>query len=276
MSQEQARPVLDEATLAVQTGRFQDALPLVDQALVLDPDNYEAFVLQGIALSQTNQPEEAIKSFRRAIELNPRVPKPYYNLAVHLYGLNRKEQALEMARKANEVDPEHENSHSLTRKIEQDLGMAAPPAEDFGAPEGSSYYRASEYDELRPGFENDPDVHSLPLVEKLGKNWITIGWVLTAIPLLLFGLGLVTGGLTSMPESMGRQMDLASVGGMAWGLAVSRIVFGFAAVTWMVMDIIDRRLNLIWLLPQIFCCTCTCGSLNWVIQLVYILTARKG
>lgn len=280
MSNEQARALLDDATLAVQTGRYGDALPLVDQALALDPDNYEAFVVRGIALSQTNKPAEATEAFRKSIALNPNVPKPHYNLAVHLYGMGQREQALEALRAALRADPSHEGSLSLSRKIEQELGMAGPSPEapmPVGEPTegGAEYYRSA----YREGYDSDPEaVHSIPIVEKMGSNWMIIGWVLVALPILLFALTLfISPGMAFSGPQQGAnaQQAFANISPLVWVLTFSRLIAIFAGLTWMIMDVLDRRLNLVWIIPYVFCCCCGFGILQAATQATYMLVGRK-
>lgn len=278
---------MDDATLAVQTGRYSEALPLVDQALALDPNNFEAYVVRGIALSQTNQPDEATSSFLRAIELNPSTPKPFYNLAVHYYGLGRREPALDMARKANAVDPSHEGSRSLSLKIEQELGMAAGPsgptrpysvpgAEGGAEPPiaGAEYFR----EPYREGYDSDPDnVHSIPMVEKFGKNWMLLGWILAALPIVLFGLSWIIAPTMALggPRGPGGQPTLNGLPTMLWVTLFVRLLAVIFSMVWMIMDILDRRHSLIWIIPYIVCCCCGVGVLQGVMQMVYMLVGRR-
>jgi tetratricopeptide (TPR) repeat protein len=46
-------------------------LPLLEQAISLDPDNYKAWAGRGTAKSQLGDLEGAISDFRKAIEINP-------------------------------------------------------------------------------------------------------------------------------------------------------------------------------------------------------------
>jgi len=276
MRHEQARQILDDATLAVQTGRFEDALPLIEQVLALDPENYEAYVVRGIALAQSNQPEEATAAFRKSIEINPNITKTHYNLAVHLDGLGRTNEALTHARRALEIDPSHDNSQSLLRKLERDLGMAAAENVDFLAPaaemEGNSPYERPENEPgyYREGYDSDPEVHSIPLVERMGSAWLLTGVILAALPLLLFAIEVSISGMRSATAT-----SLSGATGGAIVLALTRTVLSFFALTWLIMDALDRRLNLIWIVPFVFCCCCSMGYLHGAITLIYILLGRK-
>lgn len=279
MRNEQARTLLDDATLAVQTGRFEDALPLVEQVLTLDPNNYEAFVVRGIALSQTNKPNEATEAFRKAIELRPGVPKSHYNLALHLSELGKNEEALTHARRAMELDPKHENSQSLALKIERDLGMAAPAGTDFRPQDAkefsgddSNYQRGPETStHYREGFDSDPTVHSIPLVEKLGASWFLIGCFLAGFTFVVFGIGFAFGaGMLG-----GVFTSFSQAPGTATALLIARVIFAFLGMLWLIMDALDRRVSLLWILPFVFCCCFTAGGLQGIIMILYMVLGRR-
>jgi tetratricopeptide (TPR) repeat protein len=120
MADEQAKEFINQATQSLQNGQFDQALELIDQAIALDPNNSEAYVLKGIALSQTNQPDAATDALRQAITLSPYNAKAYYNLAVHLYSIGKKNEAMDMAREAVNIDPKHSGARELVTRIENE------------------------------------------------------------------------------------------------------------------------------------------------------------
>jgi len=118
LSAEQAKQFLDQATQSLQGGQFEQALELAEQAIGLAPENSEAFVLKGIALSQLSRPDESTESFRHAIMLAPYNVKAYFNLAVHYYALGQKVPAEEMAREAVRIEPKHAGARDLLGRLE--------------------------------------------------------------------------------------------------------------------------------------------------------------
>lgn len=151
MSQEQAKAFIDSATQALQGGQFAQALEFAQQAITMNPESSEAFVLKGIAHSQLQQPNEATEALRHAIMLSPYNVKAYYNLAVHYFGMGEMGPAEDMAREAIRSDPKHVGAKDLLARIaaatapkqpeapkEQGVGhdplAAQPPAS--GQPEG--------------------------------------------------------------------------------------------------------------------------------------------
>jgi tetratricopeptide (TPR) repeat protein len=69
--QTQVRELLGRGTLARARGRREEAIKLVQQAIVLDETNPEAHELMGDLLLDLKRGEEAMERFRRARELRP-------------------------------------------------------------------------------------------------------------------------------------------------------------------------------------------------------------
>lgn len=289
MPNEEAKSFLEQATTAVHSGQYEQALDLVERCLTLDPDNYEALLVRGIALSQTNQPEVATETFRRAIRIQPATAKGHYNLAVNLYGLGRKDQALEAVKKSLELDPSHESSHSLRQTLERDLGLLASPrvvkeAGDKVAEGGDlSQYRPSNAwgdENYREGYDSDPnDIHSIPFVQKLGQNWFWIGVVLAILPLVWMGIEIALAPQALRDAMAGRQPSQSGMAGMS---TVSMVMLAVRSLTallglgWMILDILDRRVSLVWLIPFTVCCCLTIGCLPGVVLGIYLAAGRKG
>jgi serine/threonine protein kinase/Tfp pilus assembly protein PilF len=60
-------------------GKFRDALPLVKEAIRLNPQDYNMNFLQGICHDYLGQPDKAIECYRTCIALRPRFHGAYYN-----------------------------------------------------------------------------------------------------------------------------------------------------------------------------------------------------
>ena len=118
MSSDQVQQFIEQATQSLQTGQFQQALELAEQAIGLDENTSDGWVLKGVALSQLNRPSEATDAFRQAIMHSPYNAKAYFNLAVHNYGQGEKIQAEEMARETIRIDPRHAGAKELLNRIE--------------------------------------------------------------------------------------------------------------------------------------------------------------
>lgn len=144
MSQEQVSQFIEEAQQSLQSGQFDSALELIDQAIALDENNSDPYVYRGIALSQLGRPEEATEAFRNAIMHGPYNPKAYFNLAVHYYQLGQAMQAEEMAKETMKIEPNHPGARDLLIRIENERKPAAPqssigafPGDPLAAPPSS-------------------------------------------------------------------------------------------------------------------------------------------
>lgn len=336
LSQEQAKQFVDQAVQSIQGGQFAQALELLNQAIELSPEDSDAHVLKGVALSQLKQPEAAVEAFRKAIMLSPYNVKAYFNLAVHYYGIGEKLHAEEMAREAVRVDPRHAGARDLLNRIEGErtptevgvrpidtaspqsghvptvapppgthdsgtveapqpvqttspsltpapgvsppsgTGMTPPPG-SAGPPPGGyvpppktdpgGYYRA--------GYEQP--VHSLNFVESMGAGWTRAGWGLAIVGTIIFVISLVTtismwdtimssanqpGDLSSMFEGNVVTMVLSLIG---WIVQIATLV-------WMVLELVDRRGNWMWMVPFALCCCC---GLQGPVVMIYLLNGRN-
>lgn len=62
-------------------GAYQEALPLINQSIVLDPLNAWAYRNKGYYYLKTGHPDEAIRLLNRAVEDDPAVENGYAWLA---------------------------------------------------------------------------------------------------------------------------------------------------------------------------------------------------
>jgi tetratricopeptide (TPR) repeat protein len=86
-------------------GRFQEAIPVLEQATAFDSSESGVFNLLGFCFYKTARHARAVDCFRRAIELDPRSAIDYANLARNLKELGRTEEAIAFYRKALSLDP---------------------------------------------------------------------------------------------------------------------------------------------------------------------------
>jgi len=294
MSEEQAKQFLEQATQSLQSGQFQQALDLAQQAISLQESD-EAQILRGIALSQLNQPDGATEAFRRAISLNAHNPKAYYNLAVHYYALGQKNEAIEMAREAVRIDSKHAGARDLVTRIEAELNppvdAGAPRIMDdgttvSGGPQGSAgptaqgpYQSPPMGNYERPGYST-AGVHSLQFVERLGKTWDTIAWIIIVIVFAVFVISWITN-FGQIMEAFSNPAAARRMGGMnAFSsmnlfqmlLSIVGMLARLGGLVWMIMELSDRRGNWLWLLPYILCCCC---GVDWLVMGIYLLAGRQ-
>jgi hypothetical protein len=114
-------------------------------------------------------------------------------------------------------------------------------------------------------------------VEKLGTTWVVIGWILALLNLagLILAFAAIAPFFTEMAAS---SADTTAIQGRMqasplW-LLMNILSYGtwFGILLWTIFDLIDRKGNFIWLLPQVLC---TCCGFGWLILPIYILAGRK-
>ncbi|MDI3550410.1 MAG: hypothetical protein PWQ15_1513 [Methanobacterium sp.] len=76
-------------------GKLEDALKYIEQALKIEPNEWDVINYQGLILMDMGRREEAIQCFDRIIELHPIYFPAWYNKGVVLKELGRTEEALE-------------------------------------------------------------------------------------------------------------------------------------------------------------------------------------
>jgi tetratricopeptide (TPR) repeat protein len=284
---EQAQEFIQQATQAIQNGQYAQALELVEQALAIDPTRGDAHILKGIALANSQQPAAATAAFRQAIVLNPSNPKAYYNLATHLYQIDQKAESLAMAEEAIRLDPSHAQAKDLVTLIRQESEAAAaasspgpsgePGHRPYGSPYGSEQpYAPPQSPYYRPGYEQP--AHSLAFVENLGAKWPAIAWVIVAVSLgtliagIIFALPLFEH-LGSPEELQAAAIRLQEAAGALVTL-FNVLTYGVMAVglTWIIMDLVDRRGNFLWLVPVVLCCCC---GMMFIPLTLYLLFGRS-
>ncbi|MFZ4507996.1 MAG: tetratricopeptide repeat protein [Fimbriimonas sp.] len=296
MSEEQSKSFVDQATQSIQAGQFAQALEFLEQAVALTPNDSEAYVLQGICLSQLGRADDATSAFRKAITVSPYNAKAYFNLAVHQYQIGDKVEALAMAEEAAKIDVKHANARALIEKIRSDsepkpaqAASAYNPADPLSAPQGSIPPRTErpapgpsapsapgQPYTPRGGYEAAP-AGGITFIQNMGPSWVLIGWVLALMSLVALGLSLsqmaplisaAASGNSAQIETLSKQMQQNS------NPLVQVLSYGslFGILLWTIMDLIDRKGNFVWLIPQVLC---SCCGFGWLILPIYILAGRK-
>lgn len=292
MANEQAKQLLSQATSAIQNGDFNGALGLINQAIDLDSTDAESFVLRGIALAQTGQAAGATESFHEALRLDPGNVKAHYNLAVHYYGSGDKTAALEMARQAIAFDPGHAAAQDLLRRLQAEgFGVesadptATPPMAGEGPQAFSSAPSAGYY---REGYGGPQDqyvkpAHSIAMIERMGKTWDIIGWSAVFVGLVVFGGNIAFGPGARMGQDFfndfGGTMQRLKENPHLYDPTPLGLVFNLLSylviavtLTYIIMDIVDRRGNWLWIIPFVICCCC---GMHWAALGIYLAAGRK-
>jgi|CXWL01.1.fsa_nt_gi tetratricopeptide (TPR) repeat protein len=280
MSQEQVEQFIRESQQSMQTGHFGSALELCEQAIALNPNSSEAHVLRGVALAQLNRPEEATHSFQAGIRFGPNNPKAFFNLAVHHHQQGQKALSEEMAKETLRIAPDHSGAKSLLAGSEVSKGSKSHSSFDkptiisgmeLETPATNATQPTATY---RPGYDATSE-GSLQFVERMGNGWDATGILLSIASLLLgcYGWAISIIALAEMGSSFANSNAMSSMfEGLGGWVSVVSAVFGLFGIAWMILDLIHRRGNWLWMLPYTLCCCCSIGGIT---QLIYMWKGRE-
>ncbi len=103
-------------------GRAQEALPVFDRALEIDPTNGDAYQNTGIALLKLDRPEEARKNLEHAVALGKRRVRAWNALGVAWLRLGDPRRAIECWQKCVEFNPEQYDAIYNIGRVAGQLG----------------------------------------------------------------------------------------------------------------------------------------------------------
>ena len=104
--------IIQQAILAHQEGKFEEAEKIYQKILETQPTNLMVINNLGIALQELGKFDEAEASYRKGIELKPDYDSAHYNLGDLLRELSRFDEAETSYRKAIELKPDYIEAHN--------------------------------------------------------------------------------------------------------------------------------------------------------------------
>lgn len=249
--------LVNECTDLVNSGNFSEALVKADAALAIDSNSAAAALARAVCLSQLGNSSDASAAFDLAIRLGPGDAKARFNAAIHEFNLGHYDQAKALAQQAIDLDPSHEGARGLLQRMPAPTGVEYPRDGGIG-------------DQVEP--------EGLPFIKKLGSKWVVIGWVLSLISILSFVNMLVT-----VVPKWGELMAAAQSNNQAQVQAVQASMtnpalqaFGYfhlaLVIVWMILDLIHRKGNMVWLVAHI---PCSCCGGSFITLPLYLLLGRK-
>ncbi|MEK7470065.1 MAG: tetratricopeptide repeat protein [Planctomycetota bacterium] len=91
----------------VDAGRPDEAIPYLDKALEISPDDAEAWFHKGGCLFQTGKVEESVVALQKAIQYDPRHSKALYNLGVAMVRQKRTREGIDLYEQALKLEGEN-------------------------------------------------------------------------------------------------------------------------------------------------------------------------
>jgi len=104
-------------------GQLNTAVASYHRALEIKPDLAEAHNNLGITLQDLGQLDLAIESYRRALKIKPDYAEAHYNLGIALRDLGQLDLAIESYRRALKIKPDFAEAHNNLGIVLHDLGQ---------------------------------------------------------------------------------------------------------------------------------------------------------
>ena len=98
----------NRALVALELGKYQEALEDVETAISLDPKFAPAWRNKGLILETIDRNEDSVAAYDRALELDPQDYNTWTNRGFALYKLQKYQQAKQSFEKALEVNPKYQ------------------------------------------------------------------------------------------------------------------------------------------------------------------------
>ncbi|GLC94534.1 glycosyltransferase [Cupriavidus sp. TA19] len=129
-------------------GSPQDALPPMEMAARLLPQDAEAQLNLGLTLACVGRKKEAESSMRRAMEIDPAYAKAHCNLSVVLRGQARLSEAELHCRRALEIEPSYVDAHLALGGVLRAMGRPADAEASYRKALDIEPAKADGYNEL--------------------------------------------------------------------------------------------------------------------------------
>lgn len=251
------RDALNLLSLAIEALQADD-LPRArlgcEEAIRQDSQYAEAFSVYGVVLAEQQDKEAALAAFHQAVLLAPTTARYSYNLAAHQYVLQDFRASFQSVNEALKDDPTFAPAVQLNNWIESQIYGEKI---DFVLPKVTRVF----------GEQSTQRVHGLSFMSGMERPWRIAGWCFVVLSLLA-GICFYVFQPFPEPSTTGGKLDFGvtnTAGAMVtvFLLAVS----GVLSSVWMLIDIVDRKVRLIWMIPSVACCSC---GLHAVPQALYM------
>lgn len=144
---------LDSGLELFKQGKAADALPLLQQAVEMEPSSTAARSYLGACCAQLGRFDDAIAQFTELTNLQPNIAAHYYNLGFAYQSCGKKAEAITAYGKAVAINPAHDKAKAALDALKaenqpapvQTTAIPTPPAQQMTppppAPPGGPAYR---------------------------------------------------------------------------------------------------------------------------------------
>ncbi len=109
-------------------GKQDEALPLAEKAVQIDPTIAKAHAVLGILYADRDRKDDAVKEFKAAIKLSPNYQDPHWRLARLYQAMGKQQEAKAEFEKTKALHEADQQSIFSQLKAAQDRGAPASPA----------------------------------------------------------------------------------------------------------------------------------------------------
>ena len=231
-------PRFSQALELLRSEQHSEALPLFDALIAESPSNAKLLGLRGVTRARSGDAAGAEADLREARKLDPTDIKVAGNLASLLVAGEKRIEALLIAREVLEVDPQDATALSVLERDGQ----------------------------LPPIFQSL--VQREPFWSRVGIAIIVLGIAVTVALAVFQPISPPDMSVKEPISTIKPKSDIVSFLVLcAW------ISSGLASFSWLILDMLNRKARIAWLIPQMVCFFC---GLPWFPTAVYFLVGRKS
>ncbi len=240
-----AKESIWRSTTALQSGNLEEAKRHAEIAIELDAGSAEAFSLYGVILTRTREDEAATDAFRKAFMLQPNEARHSYNLAAHLYARGDEQGAADMLRQSLNASPGNMMAGSLKDRMAKPRTQEPVELDLPGIVEHQGEAVESQ------------DAHALKFMRDMEVPWTATGWAFVILGYIVV-LMLIVFNPFVLPVGQGADAGLPTLSPKPSGIVTMFlwVMSGVLSFFWMLVDVVDRKMKLVWLVPMVACCSC--------------------
>ena len=107
----QAKKLFKEGLKQYQRGYYEESVKIFDDAIKINPYDYQIWIQKGVILDKLQKHEEAISAYEEAIKVDSNQTSAYYNKGLALKDLQKYEEAITAFDDATKINITHLSAH---------------------------------------------------------------------------------------------------------------------------------------------------------------------